>query len=154
MKSVLHVCGGDPLFEGLRCWRYLYSPHMWRWSWSLLGISTSAYVFSTHVEVIPFLSFLAVQKDCILHTCGGDPWIDNFMIHFKKYSPHMWRWSYMQTAYHVQNNVFSTHVEVIPIFQTIQKQIRCILHTCGGDPLAACPLIQLTRYSPHMWRWS
>ena len=31
--SILHVCGGDPIFHGKTRKQVKYSPRMWRWSW-------------------------------------------------------------------------------------------------------------------------
>ena len=99
-------------------WRYkgiclLYSPHMWRWSYSLLELLSFIPVFSTHVEVIPMPKAINEMPIRILHTCGGDPFADGDWKVRQRYSPHMWRWSLMTKNYWFPFVVFSTHVEVI-----------------------------------------
>ena len=51
-NSILHVCGGDPIWHINRRIINRYSPRMWRWSWTYRGISKCPSVFSTYVEVI------------------------------------------------------------------------------------------------------
>ena len=54
-KSILHVCGGDPLgFDD---------------SWAKKA------VFSTYVEVILETPKETISLVSILHVCGGDPWL-------------------------------------------------------------------------------
>ena len=69
--SILHVCGGDPVFE--------------------LNATIKAVVFSTYVEVIlpSRISFRCLF--CILHVCGGDPASLNRVFDSEPYSPRMWR---------------------------------------------------------------
>ena len=37
-----------------------------------------------------------------------------------------------------EKSVFSTYVEVIPLFDVAQKYKIGILHVCGGDPVLWC----------------
>ena len=71
---------------------------------------------------------------CILHVCGGDPFI---VVHN-----------------HPSGSVFSTYVEVIPRSTTARVNSTGILHVCGGDPLLVSLVIFCDKYSPRMWRWS
>ena len=70
----------------------------------------------------------------ILHVCGGDPIKFYCGPNYSRYSPRMWRWSYMVDTYNGFFSVFSTYVEVILILIT--------------------STIKVKRYSPRMWRWS
>ena len=70
-KSILHVCGGDPLgFDD---------------SWAKKA------VFSTYVEVILTITPTAGYKVSILHVCGGDPDTRIIVSKLDLYSPRMWR---------------------------------------------------------------
>ena len=71
-SSILHVCGGDPNSCHVRQNGLKYSPRMWRWSYSALKIRPLFSVFSTYVEVILSTYEELVQKNGILHVCGGD----------------------------------------------------------------------------------
>ena len=51
-KSILHVCGGDPLLISRAKENDEYSPRVWRWSLFISGNNVSIVVFSTCVEVI------------------------------------------------------------------------------------------------------
>ena len=53
--SILHVCGGDPNWDGMTYLGFEYSPRVWRWSrWCDWRFGLDS-VFSTCVEVIPRL---------------------------------------------------------------------------------------------------
>ena len=52
-SGILHVCGGDPVPSTTRVYMTL--------------------VFSTYVEVIPFIHLPIKNGIGILHVCGGDP---------------------------------------------------------------------------------
>ena len=45
-------------------------------------------------------------------------------------------------------------MEVIPTRVLSLHLSKCILHTCGGDPVCSCWWCDVSKYSPHMWRWS
>ena len=50
--SILHVCGDDPKFvKKMPDWK-MYSPRMWRWSYTLSYSMFAFYVFSTYVELL------------------------------------------------------------------------------------------------------
>ena len=51
---ILHTCGGDPKERVTSGIVNTYSPHMWRWSQCKTRYNNSDFVFSTHVEVIPW----------------------------------------------------------------------------------------------------
>ena len=100
-------------------WRYkgiclLYSPRMWRWSSPCHPVSRYLDVFSTYVEVIPYVQTLQTLGVSILHVCGGDPDTDTTAGGFAGYSPRMWRWSSGALPLTDKVGVFSTYVEVIP----------------------------------------
>ena len=111
-----------------------YSPRVWRWSSYVVLISNVGFVFSTSVEVILMHSIMWVQRYCILHECGGDPFFWAFWSLLLKYSPRVWRWSLTELLKTLSSTVFSTSVEVIPFAKSI--------NTVG------------TGYSPRVWRWS
>ena len=70
-KSILHVCGDDPL--------------------SIVHNTSDVKVFSTYVEMIPWNGHQFLDTISILHVCGDDPdpdWV-NFLT--GGYSPRMWR---------------------------------------------------------------
>ena len=90
---ILHVCGGDPVNRAEKTFMHEYSPRMWRWSLGGEASWRNTTVFSTYVEVIPWLSILALTIISILHVCGGDPILLPNSSLMKKYSPRMWRWS-------------------------------------------------------------
>ena len=131
-----------------------YSPRMWRWSCHKFSHSTRIAVFSTYVEVIPWIAPPEALPFCILHVCGGDPVIGQFGGSKSAYSPRMWRWSLERQALNSSSLVFSTYVEVIPLMMKAIKMQSGILHTCGGDPIPLYGVWNTMKYSPRMWRWS
>ena len=69
--SILHVCGGDPVFLNSFIIFTLYSPRVWRW-FRALGVFTNwLIVFSTCVEVILCRVACMSWLQGILHVCGG-----------------------------------------------------------------------------------
>ena len=132
----------------------LYSPRVWRWSFSSLTASFKAPVFSTCVEVILLEIKPQGTFTSILHVCGGDPtlwWTFSTKV---SYSPRVWRWSPRSSALKTSNMVFSTCVEVILTLKVNFELLSGILHVCGGDPYNIRSLIKLRWYSPRVWRWS
>ena len=92
-RSVLHVCGGDPVklrsfLSSRKC-----SPRMWRWSLHFQEQVFRSQVFSTYVEVILFEPYLQLINQCVLHVCGGDPGGSKMINRVVLCSPRMWRWS-------------------------------------------------------------
>ena len=151
---ILHVCGGDPLSASWSSCRVWYSPRMWRWSsFSFLG-PRGVKVFSTYVEVIPILRKQSNTSICILHVCGGDPILQAPTAYQYLYSPRMWRWSQCIFCLCYIAIVFSTYVEVIPIWSACWASRIGILHVCGGDPNVPVTNVVSHWYSPRMWRWS
>ncbi len=73
--GILHVCGGDPKRSLTFLYNVKYSPRMWRWSLNRQGVPSKHFVFSTYVEVILTCSWCWWRYWCILHVCGGDPFI-------------------------------------------------------------------------------
>ena len=57
-------------------------------------------------------------------------------------------WSTIQFTW----SVFSTYVEVIPIFPKNTMINTSILHVCGGDPMTGIITVNIPEYSPRMWR--
>ena len=91
---ILHVCGGDPINNRPSRNINAYSPRMWRWSYATANDLKELKVFSTYVEVIPFIAEISLKTWSvfstyvevipwswtpalielgILHVCGGDP---------------------------------------------------------------------------------
>ena len=112
--SILHVCGGDPQHQVRHQRQLRYSPRVWRWSPVKKLKLLCAWVFSTCVEVIPWLLSKTVFKGGILHVCGGDP--------------------YSLIVVRINLFVFSTCVEVILKANRFAINEAGILHVCGGDP--------------------
>ena len=134
LKSILHVCGGDPIISSVFRIYFLYSPRMWRWSLKFALLWRLDDVFSTYVEVIPSNQCWRKNWLRILHVCGGDPitwWTQKISV---GYSPRMWRWSQWFNWQRRQERVFSTYVEVIPHSSLKTLPPSSILHVCGGDP--------------------
>ena len=134
VMSILHVCGGDPIVPVCGFLIIPYSPRMWRWShiWNIHCVGSM--VFSTYVEVILTNPLRNYHNGSILHVCGGDPKLFDYISLQARYSPRMWRWSRLAGMKMGCLFVFSTYVEVI-----LGKPFPClcqcrILHVCGGDP--------------------
>ena len=151
---ILHVCGGDPISILFPLFVNVYSPRMWRWSWSGLLSNSATVVFSTYVEVILKLPAIADDIPGILHVCGGDPQVACHCGWYPRYSPRMWRWSLIGLVAESTTGVFSTYVEVILTWKSFRYSKARILHVCGGDPSANYSLASDLKYSPRMWRWS
>ena len=131
---ILHVCGGDPKEVAEHQGALLYSPRMWRWSYSICHIGLRYPVFSTYVEVILNSTLITNFNNSILHVCGGDP-RRRLNSHLQwLYSPRMWRWSSFQVNIAFVLYVFSTYVEVILTMSCNSVIFLGILHVCGGDP--------------------
>ena len=128
------MCGGDPYYTTASTCGKQYSPRVWRWSYSLIALVAITEVFSTCVEVI----LIRIIGRCARVT----------------YSPRVWRWSQYLTHQPQNHQVFSTCVEVILSFNKTINGVSCILHVCGGDPIAVPTVSVGTVYSPRVWRWS
>ena len=61
LACFLHVCGGDPMEWWKKQKNWLFSPRMWRWSWSIGAKPYPSVVFSTYVEVILALNILLIS---------------------------------------------------------------------------------------------
>ena len=48
--------------------------------------------------------------------------------------------------------VFSTYVEVIPLFKVSHLTVQGFLHVCGGDPYDRIHEAAIAGFSPRMWR--
>ena len=131
----LHVCGGDPRIEHLITHNELFSPRMWRWSWTHGSLALSLKVFSTYVEVIPNSLNSVLSRSGFLHVCGGDPEPTTAIINVPAFSPRMWRWSYERFILQRMKKVFSTYVEVILRLGFLMWLTLGFLHVCGGDPV-------------------
>ena len=153
-RCFLHVCGGDPKHVGLFVAWFLFSPRMWRWSWSMSLGEASHQVFSTYVEVIQRVYQVMQAKSSFLHVCGGDPEITSQSGTEQRFSPRMWRWSKEFTKLCKQKVVFSTYVEVILTSKWLSVTGVSFLHVCGGDPTATLTAVSGYKFSPRMWRWS
>ena len=154
LGGILHVCGGDPDGAVYDYIRKQYSPRMWRWSFVLLLGLLLFSVFSTYVEVILLSQNKHLNTRCILHVCGGDPITSDMLSIQKRYSPRMWRWSYLCLQIKDKQHVFSTYVEVILFCKWCNSCSVSILHVCGGDPNMTNEETKQAVYSPRMWRWS
>ena len=91
---------------------------------------------------------------CILHVCGGHPTWLMFRLINPAYSPRMWRSSCISLSIPWVHKVFSTYVEVIPKYLAKFELVSCILHVCGGHPIALLGMYFCKVYSPRMWRSS
>ena len=151
---ILHVCGGDPICILNPHTNFEYSPRVWRWSLFLKLRSFFILVFSTCVEVIlQMVKTLTICKS-ILHVCGGDPNPSMQGDWDLKYSPRVWRWSWVKYYVDSRETVFSTCVEVILLVAVSLTLTCCILHVCGGDPSFRWKILLRISYSPRVWRWS
>ena len=153
-RRILHECGGDPLVDQCGKSSVWYSPRVWRWSLGSILPTASATVFSTSVEVILYHFLSLIDQSGILHECGGDPTPEGDLVEDIQYSPRVWRWSYLRFLIKSNDSVFSTSVEVIPLFAAFFARLFRILHECGGDPLNHDHHQIIEWYSPRVWRWS
>ena len=152
--SVLHVCGGDPSIYGYASLNTECSPRMWRWSPAWHTSTLILWVFSTYVEVILPSFKLGLSDTGVLHVCGGDPNTHVLIPQRIKCSPRMWRWSRPNARRLHERAVFSTYVEVILDCISPESKQQCVLHVCGGDPIAVSAVALEIVCSPRMWRWS
>ena len=111
-------------------------------------------VFSTYVEVIPYIGNRSSPFYSVLHVCGGDPMSGVVSAVASGCSPRMWRWSPANKAVESLSQVFSTYVEVIPLGDDFSLVLHGVLHVCGGDPKPHIPTLSEVACSPRMWRWS
>ena len=93
IPCILHVCGDDPSSSGLALTWSQYSPRMWRWSFWQISLAEETRVFSTYVEMIPYILKPMIIHIRILHVCGDDPYLKVKNYFLLLYSPRMWRWS-------------------------------------------------------------
>ena len=137
-RRFLHVCGGDPK----NGWSFKefkkFSPRMWRWSRYREINNLAVLVFSTYVEVILTIFVVKGNPERFLHVCGGDPQKSNKASEPEKFSPRMWRWSWVWHRWYHGVHVFSTYVEVILKPNTRILNYVSFLHVCGGDPRWKC----------------
>ena len=107
---------------------------MWRWSLCFYTRKGLIQVFSTYVEVILMSRVKESQISSFLHVCGGDPRCVFTKQRRTRFSPRMWRWSWILFSWIFCTVVFSTYVEVI-------------------ERLSPTQGISWS-FSPRMWRWS
>ena len=91
-------------------------------------------VISTYVEMI--LTPTSSNDDLVgdLHVCGDDPATATTKLTAQKWSPRMWRWSWIAFLQLQSLWVISTYVEMIlDTFSTYLLHF-CDLHVCGDDP--------------------
>ncbi len=90
-SDFLHVCGGVSGNVITSTYATKFSPRMWRCF--LVGEqSTGNYrIFSTYVEVFPFLKSENDKYDHFLHVCGGVSTTELTYIYQLSFSPRMWR---------------------------------------------------------------
>ena len=154
-SSFLHVCGGDPLPCDFTSLIFLFSPRMWRWSWLQYSQLHMSFVFSTYVEVIPMQKYNPKNYKKVFST-----YVEVILVHeerldgSKKFSPRMWRWSWIWDSTVRLFEVFSTYVEVILVSTSGTLASISFLHVCGGDPHLVLMPQDWSKFSPRMWRWS
>ena len=154
LAGFLHVCGGDPRRYVVFIQVAMFSPRMWRWSYSASDCWSNPAVFSTYVEVIPWGWLAWKQSTSFLHVCGGDPTICDDDDVDEAFSPRMWRWSLWRSLGWRFKEVFSTYVEVILDWHIEFNPLWSFLHVCGGDPEMTVTASFSNKFSPRMWRWS
>ena len=91
-----------------------------------------AFVFSTYVEVILLVNGVEINRESVLHVCGGDPSSKTAIL------GDIW--------------VFSTYVEVILKLSPLVGFHIGVLHVCGGDPNVEKFGYPDSECSPRMWR--
>ena len=150
----LHVCGDDPISVEVKLFKILWSPRMWRWSWSTKRNSFEVGVISTYVEMIPTLISVAKVSKSDLHVCGDDPMMVLYLLILVQWSPRMWRWSSFTIVSEPLLSVISTYVEMILVLRPWLAISFRDLHVCGDDPHTLGKFGCLGWWSPRMWRWS
>ena len=114
VKRDLHVCGDDPNLKE--------------------DFEENEPVISTYVEMILITRNFCHLNLCDLHVCGDDPMDTIRSTRRKKWSPRMWRWSYLALLVLLLPLVISTYVEMILNVSAMGVYRDCDLHVCGDDP--------------------
>ena len=91
IASFLHVCGGVSGSGHFAENRQKFSPRMWRCFQEEQDEEAEYQVFSTYVEVFPYLGFLVLQAKRFLHVCGGVSYYVKRCDSIAGFSPRMWR---------------------------------------------------------------
>ena len=109
-----------------------FSPHTWRCFLIVRQERQTFAVFSTYVEVFPFLFAMTHKRSCFLHIRGGVSVMERWCSYVLLFSPHTWRCFSDSCGDTRPALVFSTYVEVF--LQNEQKisVFPSFLHIRGG----------------------
>ena len=128
------------------------SPRSWR-CFSLWQARHGVYaVFSTLVEVFPAGRLAFQKRASLLHARGG---VSSRSYNSKcncSSSPRSWRCFNSKTLEQLQEQVFSTLVEVFPWAQYVKKLTDRLLHARGGVSLYSVLRPLPVSSSPRSWR--
>ena len=132
--------------------RKRFSPRMWR---CFLSTDINSYpddVFSTHVEMFPYIHQISRGIQGFLHACGDVSESLPHLWRMKWFSPRMWRCFHQAKQSKQSHEVFSTHVEMF--LQVIQCHLPTdsFLHACGDVSKHLSDYLEIKRFSPRMWR--
>ena len=131
-ERFLHTRGGVsssvPVVDNL-C---MFSPHTWRCFCIESRCIFKKLVFSTHVEVFLKRAAGVMYGVRFLHTRGGVSASVRVCRKVGEFSPHTWRCFLSHLSQSLQNDVFSTHVEVFPLLCFPFLPALGFLHTRGG----------------------
>ena len=92
----------------------------------------SEYIFSTYVEVFPFLVLLSTDHIDFLHVCGGVSTLVDNLHGEHEFSPRMWRCFSALVLEERERKIFSTYVEVFLRRTALICESTDFLHVCGG----------------------
>ena len=132
LSCLLHVRGGVSKALNTDSALFLSSPRPWRCFCPLLLGSLPARVFSTSVEVFPWLSPFSLVCRGLLHVRGGVSVISGASSVPERSSPRPWRCFRNQRCFVRTRTVFSTSVEVFLVDPPKMELERRLLHVRGG----------------------
>ena len=152
LSCLLHVRGGVSKALNTDSALFLSSPRPWRCFCPLLLGSLPARVFSTSVEVFPWLSPFSLVCRGLLHVRGGVSVISGASSVPERSSPRPWRCFWLILRKWNLRGVFSTSVEVFPDTFHPDTLRFCLLHVRGGVSLVGKEFRLEIESSPRPWR--
>ena len=130
--SFLHTRGGVSTILDRLGVRRVFSPHTWRCFRCNSFCHRFLLVFSTHVEVFLLSDSHTIFPASFLHTRGGVSDLQEEIARGFEFSPHTWRCFFYDAVRKQHERVFSTHVEVFLVANTVIVLGASFLHTRGG----------------------
>ena len=171
-RDILHTYGGVSKKMGVKGFRTLYSPYIWRCFSQAIAVLNFARIFSIHMEVFLIQASKAAHSSIfsihmevflgsvvpswcsidILHTYGGVSGVLLLILLAQQYSPYIWRCFSAETAEARNDKIFSIHMEVFLKKSLFAFASSNILHTYGGVSNPLFFEVSQSKYSPYIWR--